>query len=57
MTEYQQVRHKCVLQHKANLYIDVRLIECVSLRVDESILTGEHKASRKQPNALERYTQ
>lgn len=35
--------------------VDLRLIECVSLRIDESILTGEHKAVRKHPHALERY--
>lgn len=31
---------------------DLRLVEIVTLRIDESILTGEHKPSRKITEAI-----
>lgn len=34
---------------------DLRLVEVNGLRIDESILTGEHKPSRKVTNAIEGY--
>jgi Ca2+-transporting ATPase len=45
-----------VLSQGSRVPADVRLAEVTSLRIDESILTGEHKPSRKQINAIEGYS-
>lgn len=41
-----------VLTQGSRVPADLRLIEVVSLRIDESILTGEHKPSRKHTNPI-----
>ncbi len=44
-----------VLTQGCRVPADLRLIEVVGLRIDESLLTGEHHPPRKDTAPVERY--